>query len=84
MFPAPPGKEHSPPSLGGLCQDCFIVRLEGCLGDRLGEIPAGGLTLQLNDSTVVTEPFMIVSGGRAGGVSPELHDHLHGFERVKL
>ncbi len=38
----------------------------------------------LNDSTVVTVLFMIVSGGRAGGVSPEVHDHLHCFERVEL
>ncbi len=40
----------------------------------------------LNDSTAVTEPFMMVSGGRAWveGVSPEVHDNLHGFERVKL
>ncbi len=36
----------------------------------------------LNDSTVVTVLFMIVTGGR--GVSPEVHDHLHSFERVKL
>ncbi len=27
---------------------------------------------------------MMVSGGRAGGVSPEVHDHLHCFERVEL
>ncbi len=38
----------------------------------------------LNDSTAVPVLFMMVSGGRAGGVSPEVHDHLHGFERVKL
>ncbi len=38
----------------------------------------------LNDSTAVTVLFMMVSGGRAGGVSPEVHDHLHCFERVKL
>ncbi len=39
----------------------------------------------LNDSTAVTVLFMMVSGGRAGGgVSPEVHDHLRGFERVKL
>ncbi len=25
-----------------------------------------------------------MSGGRAGGVSPEVHGHLHCFERVKL
>ncbi len=37
----------------------------------------------LNDSTAVTVLFMMVSGGRAG-VSPEVHDHLHCFERVKL
>ncbi len=34
-----------------------------------------------NDSTAVTVLFMMVSGG---GVSPEVHDHLHGFERFKL
>ncbi len=39
----------------------------------------------LNDSTAATVLFMMVrSGGRAGGVSPEVHDHLHSFERVKL
>ncbi len=38
----------------------------------------------LNDSTAVTMLFMMLSGGRAGGVSPEVHDHLHCFERVKL
>ncbi len=40
----------------------------------------------LNDSTAVTLPFMLVSGGRTPewGVSPEVHDHLHSFERVKL
>ncbi len=27
---------------------------------------------------------MMASGGRAGGVSPEVHDHLHCFECVKL
>ncbi len=31
----------------------------------------------LNDSTVVTVLFMMASGGRAWGVSPEVHDHLH-------
>ncbi len=36
----------------------------------------------LNDSTAVTVMFMMVSGG--GGGSPEVHDHLHCFERVKL
>ncbi len=38
----------------------------------------------LNDSTAVTVLSMIVSGGRAGGFSPEVHDHLHCFECVKL
>ncbi len=38
----------------------------------------------LNDSTAVTVLFMMVSGGRAGGVSPEVHGHLHCFERVEL
>ncbi len=39
----------------------------------------------LNDSTAVTVLFMMESGGRAGGEgSPEVHDHLHYFERVKL
>ncbi len=38
----------------------------------------------LNDSTAVTVLFMMVSGGRAWGVSPEVHDHLHSLERVKL
>ncbi len=37
----------------------------------------------LNDSTAATVLFMMVSGGRAGG-SPEVHDNLHCFERVKL
>ncbi len=37
----------------------------------------------LNDSTAVTVLFMMVSGGRAGG-SPEVHGHLHCFERVQL
>ncbi len=27
---------------------------------------------------------MMVSGGESKGVSPEIHDHLHGFERVQL
>ncbi len=35
----------------------------------------------LNDSTAVTVLFMISS---ERGVSPEVHDHLHSFERVKL
>ncbi len=38
----------------------------------------------LNDSTAVTVLFMMVSGGESRGVSPEVHDHLHCFERVKL
>ncbi len=38
----------------------------------------------LNDSTVVTVLFMMVSGGRAWVVPPEVHDHLHCFERVEL
>ncbi len=39
----------------------------------------------LNDSTAVTVLLMMVSGGGGGrGVSPEVHDHLHCFERVKL
>ncbi len=38
----------------------------------------------LNVSTVVTVLSMMVSGGRAGGVSSEVHDHLHSFECVKL
>ncbi len=38
----------------------------------------------LNNSTAVTVLLMMVSGGRAGGVSPEVHDHLHCFECVKL
>ncbi len=37
----------------------------------------------LNDSTAVTVLFMMVSG-ESGGVSPEVHDHLHCFERVQL
>ncbi len=37
----------------------------------------------LNDSTAVTVLFVMVSGGRAGG-SPEVHDHLQCFKRVKL
>ncbi len=35
----------------------------------------------LNVSTAATVLFMMVSGG---GGSPEVHDHLHSFERVKL
>ncbi len=38
----------------------------------------------LNDSTAVTVLFMMVSGGRAGGVPSEVHDHLHSFVRVQL
>ncbi len=42
----------------------------------------------LNDSTAVTVLFMMVSGGESRGesrgVSPEVHDHLRCFERVKL
>ncbi len=38
------------------------------------------VTRNLNDSTVVL--FMMVRGGQ--GVSPEVRDHLHGFERVEL
>ncbi len=38
----------------------------------------------LNDSTAVTVLFMIVSGGKSRGVSPEVHYHLHNFEHVKL
>ncbi len=34
----------------------------------------------LNDSTAVTVLFMMVGGGG----SPDVHDHLHCFERVKL
>ncbi len=36
-----------------------------------------------NDSTAVTVLFMMVSGGGGGG-SPEIHNHLHYFERVQL
>ncbi len=36
----------------------------------------------LNDSTVVTVLFMMVSGEQ--GVSPEVHGHLHCFECVEL
>ncbi len=44
------------------------------------------LLRNLNDSTAVTVLFMMVHGGErgGGGVSPEVHDHLHSFERVKL
>ncbi len=38
----------------------------------------------LNDSAAVTVLFMMVSGGESRGVSPEVHDHLHCFERVNL
>ncbi len=38
----------------------------------------------LNDSTVVTVLFMMVSEGSAGGVPPEVHHHLHSFECVEL
>ncbi len=41
------------------------------------------LPRNLNDSTAVPVPFMMVSGGE-WGVSPEVHDHLHCFEHVKL
>ncbi len=34
-------------------------------------------------TTAVTELFMMVSGG-SRGVSPEVHDHLHCFEHIKL
>ncbi len=34
----------------------------------------------LNDSTAVTVLFMMVKGG----FSPEIHKHLHCFERVQL
>ncbi len=37
----------------------------------------------LNDSTAVAVLFMMVGGGGLGG-SPEVHDHLHSFERVQL
>ncbi len=39
-----------------------------------------------NDSTAVTVLFMMVSGGEQGGPRsfPQVHDHLHSFERVKL
>ncbi len=37
----------------------------------------------LNDSTAVTVLFMMVSGGEQG-ISPDVHDHLHSFERVQL
>ncbi len=37
----------------------------------------------LNDSTAVTVLFMMVSGGEQG-VSLEVHNHLHCFERVQL
>ncbi len=38
----------------------------------------------LNDSTAVTVLLIMVSVGRAGGVSPEVNDHLHSFECVEL
>ncbi len=42
----------------------------------------------LNDSIAVTVLFMMVSVGRTagggGGGTPEVHDHLHSFERVQL
>ncbi len=38
------------------------------------------LPRNLNDSTAVTVLFMMESGA----VSPEVHDHLHSFERVTL
>ncbi len=41
------------------------------------------MPMNLSDSTVIIELFMMVSGGRAG-VSPEVYNHLHSFERVKL
>ncbi len=37
------------------------------------------LPRNLNDSTAVTVLFMMVRGG-----APDVHDHLHSFERVKL
>ncbi len=38
----------------------------------------------LNDSNAVTVLFMMVSVAESRGVSPEVHNHLHSFERVKL
>ncbi len=42
------------------------------------------LSMNLNNSTAVTVLFVMVSGGSAGGISPEVHDHLHCFEHVML
>ncbi len=36
------------------------------------------------NSTAVTVLFMMVSGGESRGVSSEVHDYLHYFERVKF
>ncbi len=36
----------------------------------------------LNDSTAATVLSMMVSGGRAEGFPPDVHYHLHSFERV--
>ncbi len=36
----------------------------------------------LNDSTAATVLSMMVSGGSARGVPPEVYDHLHCFESV--
>ncbi len=41
------------------------------------------LPSNLNDSSAVTVLFMMVSVG-GGGDSPEVHGHLHCFERVTL
>ncbi len=38
----------------------------------------------LNDSTVVTVLSMMESEGSEGRASPEVHGHLHCFERVEL
>ncbi len=42
------------------------------------------LPSNLYDSTAVTVLFMMLSGGESRGVSPEVHGHLHSFERVEL
>ncbi len=36
------------------------------------------------NNTAVSVLFMMVSGVGVGGESPEVHDHLHCFERMKL
>ncbi len=49
----------------------------------LWQVELPQLANDLNNSTAVTVLFMMVKGGEQGG-GPEVHDHLHCFECVKL